>query len=188
MAKPRKKTAARSSMSRYLQAGTAAAALEVVEEIEELPKEILPATPKESLKEVSKKAKTEPVGQGTANRVVRSVPAVRQPEPSTPVYSEVELEQASISRKREIGFSNRTNNILDKLVDTYSEATGSTVTVSHVIRAMLLASEDALPEILDEISSLGPMKRPGNEKKFDVEREEYERTLGAAILDGLRKE
>ena len=180
MAKPRKKTPVRSSMTRFIQTDTAALALEEVEydQVQAHTEEIAPTLPKESLKVLNKE---KAAGKGRA-----PLPKL-PPEPSTPLYSKAQLEQASITRKREIGFSTRSNEVLDKLVHAYSDATASTVTTSHVIRAMLLAAEEALPEILDEISSLGPMKRPGNEKKFDVEREEYEKALGAAFLDGLRK-
>ena len=182
MAKPRKKTPVRSSMTRFLQADTAALALEEVEQIDQVPEEIPATSPAESLKIIS----TPQTNSRGGERKKVSVPPLA-PRAETPIYSKAQLEQASISRKREIGFSNRSNRVLDTLVSAYVEATGGAVTTSHVIRAMLLATEDALPEILDEISSLGPMKRPGNEKKFDVEREEYEKALGAAFLDGLRK-
>lgn len=88
--------------------------------------------------------------------------------------------------KREVILTPGADATLGQLVTLYARATGTDVTNSHFVRAVLKALAQALPELEREASRIGPLRRPSNARGRQAEREEYERRLAAALLAGLR--
>lgn len=75
---------------------------------------------------------------------------------------------------------------LDEAIRLLSRATGTTLSNSHFLRAMLKVVANAMPEIEREASKLGKLKRPGNARENQAEREEYELKLARAIAASLK--
>jgi hypothetical protein len=72
-------------------------------------------------------------------------------------------------------------------VTLFSRATGTDMTNSHLFRVLLKAVAHAMPEIEREVAQLGKLKRPSNARTNQVEREEFERKLAAAVVSAFRK-
>lgn len=88
--------------------------------------------------------------------------------------------------KREVLLSPDTDATLERLVQVLREATGARVTTSHAVRALLQAVEAALPSIIDALSSLGPLRLPGNGPRQDHHRKQFEAQLASRLAEGLR--
>jgi hypothetical protein len=52
---------------------------------------------------------------------------------------------------------------------------------------LLKTVEHVMPELKGEVSQLGKLKRPSNARTNQLEREEFERTLAAAVVSAFRK-
>jgi hypothetical protein len=88
--------------------------------------------------------------------------------------------------KREFILTQTADDALGHLTSLYSKATGSNVTNSHFLRAVLKALAHAMPDVEKEAWQIGKLKRPSNARGKEAEREEYERRLAASLLNGLR--
>jgi hypothetical protein len=88
--------------------------------------------------------------------------------------------------KREFVLTRGADETLRKLVALCEQATGTRLTNSHVLRAILRALELAMPELEREAARLGPLKRPSNAKGNEADRDEFEQRLAACLHAGLR--
>jgi hypothetical protein len=88
--------------------------------------------------------------------------------------------------KREFILTQTADDTLGHVVTLYSKATGTQVSNSHFLRALLKALAQVLPDLEREAWQLGRLRRPSNARGREAEREEYERTLAGALLRGLR--
>jgi hypothetical protein len=79
-----------------------------------------------------------------------------------------------------------TDETLKRLVTLYSNASGSELTNSHVLRAILKGVAHAMPELEREASRLQRLKRPSNARGKEYLREEFERRIAAAFVAGMR--
>ena len=74
---------------------------------------------------------------------------------------------------------------LKHIVALYSKATGSELTNSHVLRALLKAIEHAMPQLEHEADQMGKLKRPKNDRANEAHRDEFERKLASCIVAGM---
>ena len=88
--------------------------------------------------------------------------------------------------KREFILTQTADDSLGHLITLYARTTGTDVSNSHFLRAVLKALSHALPELEKEASQIGKLKRPSNARGREAEREEYERRIAASLLAGMR--
>jgi hypothetical protein len=74
---------------------------------------------------------------------------------------------------------------LKHMVALYSKATGSELTNSHVLRALLKAIEHAMPQLEHEAEHMDKLKRPKNDRANEAHRDEFERKLASCIVAGM---
>ena len=74
---------------------------------------------------------------------------------------------------------------LKHMVALYSKATGSELTNSHVLRALLKAIEHAMPQLEHEAEQMDKLKRPKNDRANEAHRDEFERKLALCIVAGM---
>ena len=75
---------------------------------------------------------------------------------------------------------------VDELISIFKSATGTELTRSHVLRAVLMVIKEALPNIKAEAKHIGPLKRPSNAVGAEAERDEFERQIAKAFKAGMR--
>jgi hypothetical protein len=90
-----------------------------------------------------------------------------------------------IDRQREFQLTRSTDAILEDLVMLYRRATGSDVTRSHVLRSVLKAVAEQLPELREAAEGIGPLRRPSNARGFEEAREEFEEQIKEAFRRGM---
>jgi hypothetical protein len=88
--------------------------------------------------------------------------------------------------KREFILTRTADESLGHLTTLYSKATGTNLTNSHFLRALLKALTHAMPEIERQAALVGRLRRPSNARGREGEREEYERRIAASLLAGMR--
>ena len=74
---------------------------------------------------------------------------------------------------------------LKHMVSLYSKATGSELTNSHVLRALLKAIEHAMPQLEHEAEQMDKLKRQKNDRANEAHRDEFERKLASCIVAGM---
>jgi hypothetical protein len=89
--------------------------------------------------------------------------------------------------KREFILTPLTDDTLQDVVRLFSRAIGTDLTNSHMLRVILKAVAHAMPVLEREVSQLGKLKRPSNARTSQLEREEFERKLAAAVVSAFRK-
>jgi hypothetical protein len=82
--------------------------------------------------------------------------------------------------KREFVLTPAADDTLYEEVTTLSRATGTNLSNSHFLRVMPKVVAEAMPQIKEEASRLGELKRPGNPAASQPGREEYEQRIAAA--------
>ncbi|HQH26645.1 MAG TPA: hypothetical protein PLP17_04550, partial [Oligoflexia bacterium] len=162
------KSAQKSSMSRFLDRDAVTGALG------QLAEELPPPRP----------AAPEPAPAQPALRVLER-PAVEIKE-TPPVRAKKPAPVQTLIRGGELYLTPRSAQILNELVSTFKEHTNRAVAPTHMLRGLLLAIQSHLPEVRKEIAALGPLKRPANESQFALDREEFEKKLGEAIIRGVK--
>jgi hypothetical protein len=88
--------------------------------------------------------------------------------------------------KREFVLTETADETLNQLLRVFSKGTGSRLTNSHVVRAILHAVQHALPDVAKQAERLGPLRRPSNARGNEAERDELERKLAACLVAGMR--
>ncbi len=88
--------------------------------------------------------------------------------------------------KREFILTQTADDALAHLTALYSRATGTNVTNSHFLRAVLKALVHAMPEVEKQAWQVGKLRRPSNARGREAERDEYERRIAASLLAGMR--
>ena len=87
--------------------------------------------------------------------------------------------------KREFVLTPAADDTLYEAVRTLSRATGTNLSNSHFLRVMLKVVAEAMPQIKEEASRLGELKRPGNTAANQPDREEYEQRIAAAVAAAI---
>jgi hypothetical protein len=90
------------------------------------------------------------------------------------------------SIKREFMLTPLADDSLHNAVRVLSRATGASLSNSHFLRVMLKVVEHAMPEIERKASRLGKLKRPGNARDSQAEREEFEHRIAEAVAAALQ--
>jgi hypothetical protein len=88
--------------------------------------------------------------------------------------------------KREFVFTSEAEETLSQLVRTYRQATGTRLSNSHVIRALLRGVAHGMSEIQREAELLGTLKLPSNAKGCEHERERFEDALASSFVSAMR--
>ncbi len=88
--------------------------------------------------------------------------------------------------KREFILTQTTDDALGHLTALYSKATGTNVTNSHFLRALLGALAHAMPELEKQAWQIGKLNRPSNARGKEALREAYEKRIAASLLAGMR--
>ena len=88
--------------------------------------------------------------------------------------------------KREFVLTQTADDSLGHLTTLYSKATGTNVSNSHFLRAVLKALITAMPEIEKEAWGIGKLRRPSNARGREADREEYEKRIAASLLSAMR--
>jgi hypothetical protein len=89
--------------------------------------------------------------------------------------------------KREFVLTPLADYTLQDAVRNFGRAIGSDITNSHMLRVILKAVGHAMPVLEKEILQIGKLKRPGNARENQAEREEFERKLAAVLVSAFRK-
>jgi hypothetical protein len=75
---------------------------------------------------------------------------------------------------------------LHDAVRVLSRATGTSLSNSHFLRVVLKVVRHAMSQIEREALQLGKLKRPGNARENQAQREEYEQKMAEALGAALR--
>jgi hypothetical protein len=114
----------------------------------------------------------------------RVVEETAQAVHATPVVDNGSLTETPTIRRQFI-LTPSADLTLKHLVALYSKATGSELTNSHVLRALLKAIEHAMPQLEHEAEQMGNLKRPKNDRANEAHRDEFERKLASCIVAGM---
>jgi hypothetical protein len=114
--------------------------------------------------------------------------AVKPPPPRPPAFPPAREPDGpdAVYLKREFVLTQTADATLKRLVGLFETATGTTVSNSHVLRAVLSLVADSWPDLEREAARLGPLARPSNARGKEAERVAFERALADALLAGLR--
>jgi hypothetical protein len=108
---------------------------------------------------------------------------IRHPElPQPQVLPTGEIPDVS----RQFMLTASTDRTLKRLIAGYSDTTGLDVKHSEMLRAILLAVENAMPHLLRAAQEIGPLRRPKNDRGKESQREEMERRIAHAVAIGMR--
>ncbi len=88
--------------------------------------------------------------------------------------------------KREFVLTPETDATLATLVSIYRQATGSRLSASHIVRALLRAAERGLESIEREAQRLGLLKLPSNGKGHEAQRKAFEAKLAGGFIAAMR--
>jgi len=112
---------------------------------------------------------------GTAATVYSPTQFDRQRPSSKPTY-----------RKRQIILDHRTDTTLQELTDSLRRVTGTRLTTSHAVRAMLRMIEPALPRLSMARAPVEATFLPNNAARFADERIRFEDALKGLIGEAVR--
>jgi hypothetical protein len=89
--------------------------------------------------------------------------------------------------KREFILTPEANATLDRLIDIYRRGTRTRLAASHILRTLLLVTQDALDALAAELTDLPPMKLPSNARGREADREHFEQSLAEALRTALQR-
>lgn len=123
--------------------------------------------------------------------VARALSPMASPEqvPGPPQHQPVALDgrtPESAVIKREFVLTPAAEEALTRLVQIYRNASGTRLSNSHVIRAVLRGVAHGLPALEREASRMGPLKLPSNAKGREGARERFENTLASSFIAAMR--
>ena len=135
-----------------------------------------------------------PAPEARPLRVVESTKAekVEVPTPATvKVTSPVRAPRVQVVAKErlatlDLNLTPHAQQILNELVASGKQSINRALSATQLVRGILLALEDNMPEIQSALDSMGPQKQPSTESRFAAAREEFEKTLGALIVKAVR--
>jgi hypothetical protein len=147
-----------------------------------MPKPLLRPQPTSSVANIL----DESVARAALARVIpaRPMEETEQAAHTTSVVADEALTETPTIRRQFI-LTPSTDLTLKHIVALYSKATGSELTNSHVLRALLKAIEHAMPQLEHEAEQMGKLKRPKNDRANEAHRDEFERKLASCIVAGM---
>ena len=106
------------------------------------------------------------------------------PQPQPVAHDSRSPESAVI--KREFVLTPSAEEALTRLVQVYRNATGTRLSNSHALRAVLRGVAHGMSAIEREASRMGPLKLPSNAKGRGAERERFETVLASSFIAAMR--
>lgn len=88
--------------------------------------------------------------------------------------------------KREVLLTPSADEIFSRIVDIYRRATGTRLTTSHVVRAMMRGVQHCLFHLEKEAKRIGPLKLPSNARGRELDRDRFEARIADAFIAGIR--
>jgi len=92
----------------------------------------------------------------------------------------------SPQRKRELVLTLTADATLTGLVELYRRVTGTRLTTSHLVRAMLKGVAHCMHHLEKEAKRLGPQRLPSNARGRELDRERFEARIADAFIAGIR--
>jgi len=92
----------------------------------------------------------------------------------------------SVGIKREFIFSPSTDESIARLIDLYRRSTGTRLSGSHVLRAMLRGVSTCMDSLQQEAARMGRLKLPSNASGWERQRDEFEDRIAEAFINGIR--
>ncbi|MEQ9094946.1 MAG: hypothetical protein RIE32_01635 [Phycisphaerales bacterium] len=89
-------------------------------------------------------------------------------------------------RKRQVVLDERTDTTLQQLTETMRRVTGTRLTTSHAVRALLRAVEPSLPLLATRAVPAEATFLPNNAPRFADHRIRYEQALTRLLSEALR--
>lgn len=117
-----------------------------------------------------------PIGNAIANR--------DQPESVNAGQPVTQGESPHI--KRELVLTPSADETFSRIVDIYRRNTGTRLTTSHVVRAMMRGIQHCIFHLEKEAKRIGPLKLPSNAKGREVDRDRFEARIADAFIAGIR--
>ncbi len=185
MAKPLRKPQPSSSVDKFFDKTSLAAALEHHEEqlseppITELESLLSEPQTQPARRQISPTAAAPTTAR--IGKVIGNADTFRQPV-SSPSHARGEL----VDRKREFRLTKAADETMEELLALYKHSTGADLTRSHVLRAVLKAIGEAMPSLRREADGIGPLKRPSNARGYEDRRDEFEASITEAFRKGMR--
>lgn len=100
--------------------------------------------------------------------------------------SRAALTEETSGTKREIVLSMSTDETFTRLIELYRRSTGTRLSGSHVVRAMLRGVSKCFEALEREAADIGRLKLPSNARGREGERNRFEDTIAEAIVNGIR--
>lgn len=88
--------------------------------------------------------------------------------------------------KREVILTRETDATFEQLLQVLRVATGTRLTASQMVRALLKSVAHAMPTIQREAARIQHMKLPGNAAAQAAQRERFENRIAQVLVAGLR--
>lgn len=118
---------------------------------------------------------------GVSRALKPSQPPLEVPRDPLPTQ---EARQRTV--KREFVLTAEAASTMDALVEAFRLLTGTRVSGSHALRAMLIVVEGAVPLIGREIVPGEPWRLPANGARFEASRVSFEQRLGEVLLKAVQ--
>lgn len=88
--------------------------------------------------------------------------------------------------KREFILSPSVDESFSRLIELYRRSTGTRLSGSHVLRAMLRGVSTCMESLQHEAARMGRLKLPSNASGWERQREEFEDRIAEAFINGIR--
>lgn len=143
----------------------------------------------------SKEAAQAAVGAPGSHAIVAPAPVLEerpQAQPPAPVrpdlrrFAEPSATGEPADVLRQFQLTGEADKTLKRVMRIYSEATGVDLNRSEFLRAVLHAVAHSLTQHERAARTIGPLRRPKNDKWLLHKRDELERALASALQDGFR--
>lgn len=118
-------------------------------------------------------------------QVTAHAPVLPEAGPS-PAAIPAERTHERACQNREVVLTPSADETFSRLVELYRRATGTRLTSSHVVRAVLKGVSHCMDQLEREARRLGPLKLPSNARGRELERERFEARLADAFIAGVR--
>ncbi|MCC6357377.1 MAG: hypothetical protein IT450_01425 [Phycisphaerales bacterium] len=88
--------------------------------------------------------------------------------------------------KRELALCPQTDALFEQLLQMLRSTTGTRLTASHTLRALLRAIGPHLRSIELEVTRIGALRLPSNSRGHESQRTAFEQRIAQAIIGGLQ--
>ncbi|NOS99451.1 MAG: hypothetical protein HOP29_02365 [Phycisphaerales bacterium] len=88
--------------------------------------------------------------------------------------------------KREVVLNAEADATLTRLVDLFRRSTGTRLSTSHALRALLKGVAHCMGSLEREAGRVGRLRLPSNARGREAERERFEHRLAGVVVNGMR--